>query len=40
MVKLAQKGSQDPSDSSFQMKVISLLNSDKTISRYGKKITN
>lgn len=37
MVKLALRGSQDPSDSSLQMKVIDLLISDQTIFGYGKK---
>lgn len=40
MVKLASRGSQDPSDSSLQMKVIILINSDQTIPCYGKKITH
>jgi hypothetical protein len=40
MVKLVKKGSQDPSDSSLQMKVTILLNSDQTISCYGQKITH
>jgi hypothetical protein len=39
MVKLASKGSQDPTDSSLQMKVFNNLNLDKTISCYGTKIT-
>lgn len=40
MVKLAQKGSQDPTDCSLQMKVNHCLNIDQTISCYGKKITH
>jgi hypothetical protein len=40
MVKLSKKGSQDPTDSSFQMKVFKYNNLDQTISRYGKKITH
>lgn len=37
MVKLALVGSQDPSDSSLQMKVSQSLISDQTIPRDGKK---
>lgn len=40
MVKLVKKGSQDPVDSSLQMKVTNLLILDQTISRYGQKITH
>ncbi len=40
MVKLAQRGSQDPSDSSLQMKVTSYINSDQAIFSYGKKTPN
>ena len=40
MVKLAKRGSQDPTDSSLQMKVTLKINLDKTIPCYGKKITN
>ena len=40
MVKLASKGSQDPTDSSLQMKVYNTFNSDKAIPRYGKKTTH
>ena len=40
MVKLVKKGSQDPVDSSLQMKVNNLLILDQTISRNGQKITN
>ncbi len=40
MVKLALKGSQDPTDSSLQMKVKYYLISDQTIPRYGKKKSN
>ena len=40
MVKLAKKGSQDPSDASLQMKVNSDLKSDQTIPRNGSKSTN
>lgn len=40
MVKLASRGSQDPVDSSLQMKVIISNNSDKTVPCYGKKITH
>jgi hypothetical protein len=39
MVKLSQKGSQDPTDSSLQMKVTTLLISDQTIPRHGQKTT-
>ena len=35
MVKLAKRGSQDPTDSSLQMKVMIFLNLDQAISRYG-----
>ena len=37
MVKLALRGSQDPADSSLQMKVNSSLNPDQTIPCHGKK---
>ena len=40
MVKLASKGSQDPTDSSLQMKVTILLILDQTIPCYGQKITH
>ena len=40
MVKLALKGSQDPSDSSLQMKVNDKLISDQTIFGHGKKATH
>ena len=40
MVKLAQRGSQDPTDSSLQMKVTLTINLDQTVPCYGKKITN
>ncbi len=40
MVKLALKGSQDPTDSSLQMKVIPYLISGQTISSHGKKATH
>jgi len=39
MVKLALKGSQDPTDSSLQMKVKQSLTLDQTIPCYGKKTT-
>ena len=39
MVKLSQKGSQDPTDSSLQMKVTNLLTPDQTIPRHGQKTT-
>ncbi len=35
MVKLAQKGSQDPTDASLQMKVTAYSNSDQTIPCHG-----
>ena len=37
MVKLAQRGSQDPADSSLQMKVTPYINSDQTVLSHGKK---
>ncbi len=40
MVKLVQKGSQDPIDSSLQMKVIRFLISDQTIFGNGTQITH
>ncbi len=40
MVKIALKGSQDPTDSSLQMKVNSYLIPGQTIPRHGKKITH
>lgn len=40
MVKLAQRGSQDPTDSSLQMKVPCEFILDQTISCYGKKKPN
>lgn len=40
MVKLSQKGSQDPTDSSLQMKVIPLLILDQTIPCHGQKTTH
>lgn len=40
MVKLASRGSQDPTDASLQMKVIVLINLDQTVPCYGKKITH
>ena len=40
MVKLALKGSQDPTDSSLQMKVNQSLILDQTIPCHGKKITH
>ncbi len=40
MVKLSLRGSQDPTDSSLQMKVNILLILGQTISRHGKKITH
>lgn len=40
MVKIALRGSQDPTDSSLQMKVNSSLTLDQTIPCYGKKITH
>ena len=39
MVKIAKKGSQDPVDSSLQMKVPFYLMLDQTILGYGQKIT-
>jgi hypothetical protein len=35
MVKLSQKGSQDPTDASLQMKVLRLFILDQTIPCYG-----
>jgi hypothetical protein len=40
MVKLVQKGSQDPTDSSLQMKVITSFMADQTILGYGTQITH
>ena len=40
MVKIAKKGSQDPVDSSLQMKVNYIINSDPSIPRDGQKITH
>ncbi len=40
MVKLALNGSQDPTDSSLQMKVNSYLIIDPSIFSHGKKITH
>jgi hypothetical protein len=40
MVKISLNGSQDPTDSSLQMKVNSYFISDQTIPRHGKKITH
>ncbi len=37
MVKLASRGSQDPTDSSLQMKVTYPFIPDQTIPCYGKK---
>lgn len=40
MVKIAKKGSQDPVDSSLQMKVPFCLILDQAILGYGQKITH